>query len=181
MCMLKAVKWLLLGAALYGKHLHVAELLHEHHALVDFQGGGGQAPLHAASRDGLVDIVRWLLDHGADANAEDVQQRVPLFVAVCRGHLKICRVLFPIFTPGLACSIYYRDQLNVMRLLPDHSAKPNALDINGSTPLHHSSFWQREGHLGAKGTAEGPRLLFEREAKIDIEHIEGKTSRPRCN
>jgi len=177
-----------LGAALYGKHFHVAELLHEHHALVDFRGGGGQTPLHAASRDGLVDIVRWLLDHGADVNAEDVQQRVPLFVAACRGHLEICRVLLEKNaniharnrwgeTPlhGSACPIYYQDQLNVMQLLLDHSAKPNALDINGSTPLHHSSFWQREGHLEAKGTIEGSRLMLERGAKIDIENIEGKT------
>lgn len=177
-----------LGAALYGKHFHVAELLHEHHALVDFRGRGGQTPLHAASRDGLVDIVRWLLDHGADVNAEDVQQRVPLFIAACRGHLEICRVLLEKNaniharnrwgeTPlhGSACPIYYQDQLNVMRLLLDHSANPNALDTYGSTPLHNSSFWQREGHLEAKGTVDGSRLLLERGAKIDIKNIEGKT------
>ena len=131
--------------------------------------------------------MKWLLDHGADMNAEDDHKRAPLFMAACRGHLEICRMLLEHKaytdarnmwgeTPlhGSACPIYYRDQLDVMGLLLDRGADPNARDINESTPLHNSSFWQKEGHLAAKGTVEGARLLLKRGARIGIKNIEGK-------
>jgi hypothetical protein len=46
-----------LGAALYGRHLQVAELLYEHGADVRIQGGKDRTLLHLASRKGLVDTV----------------------------------------------------------------------------------------------------------------------------
>jgi Ankyrin repeats (3 copies) len=58
-----------LGAALFGKHPQVAELLYEHGAGVGVPADKGWTLLHFASRDGLVDPARWLLNHGADTNA----------------------------------------------------------------------------------------------------------------
>jgi ankyrin repeat protein len=58
-----------LPAALYKRHFHVANLLYRHGAVVDVQGDDKYTPLHAASFHGQVDIMRWLLDHGADTNA----------------------------------------------------------------------------------------------------------------
>ena len=59
-----------LGAALYRKHLQVSELLYEHGANVRVRGPMEFTSLHAASVNGSVDATRWLLNHGADANAQ---------------------------------------------------------------------------------------------------------------
>ena len=57
-----------LPAALYKKHFRLANLLHNHGANLDCRGLCKRTPLHSASTNGSVDIVRWLLNHGADAN-----------------------------------------------------------------------------------------------------------------
>jgi hypothetical protein len=57
-----------LPAALYKKHFHLADLLHKHGADVDCRGLFERTPIHSASIDGSVDVMRWLLNHGADAN-----------------------------------------------------------------------------------------------------------------
>jgi hypothetical protein len=58
-----------LAAALYRRHFQIADLLHQHGAVLPI-GGNGRTLLHAASKDGLVDVAQWLLI-GADANAQD--------------------------------------------------------------------------------------------------------------
>jgi ankyrin repeat protein len=59
-----------LPAALYKRHFRVADLLYRHGADVEVRGNGEKTPLHAASTCGDVDIMRWLFDHGANANAK---------------------------------------------------------------------------------------------------------------
>jgi uncharacterized protein len=49
--------------------------------------------LHFASKDGYVDAVRFLLDHGADANAQDNGHVTPLLLASERGPLGIVQLL----------------------------------------------------------------------------------------
>ena len=61
-----------LGAALYGKHLQVAELLYEHGANIHVRSGGRRTLQHFTSLDRLADATRWLLSHGANANVQDV-------------------------------------------------------------------------------------------------------------
>ena len=61
-------KILPLPAALYRRHLDVANLLYHHGAVVDVRSDDDFTPLFAASYHGDVDTMRWLLKHGADAN-----------------------------------------------------------------------------------------------------------------
>jgi hypothetical protein len=58
-----------LQAALYNRHFRIANLLLKHGAIVDVRGDSGWTPLHAASWPCDIDVMRWSLDHGADANA----------------------------------------------------------------------------------------------------------------
>ena len=58
-----------LPAALSKGHFRVANLLYSHGAVVDVRDVDERTPLYVASYFGQVDTMRWLLDHGADANS----------------------------------------------------------------------------------------------------------------
>ncbi|KAH9069464.1 hypothetical protein EDB83DRAFT_436884, partial [Lactarius deliciosus] len=58
-----------LAAALSNKHIQVAELLHQHDAVLHISHSS-HTLLHAASEDGLMDVTKWLLSIGANANAQ---------------------------------------------------------------------------------------------------------------
>ena len=74
-------------AALSGK-VEIAEMLVSH--------GGGQGAgeaLHAAIRPGHVDMVKWLLDKGADPNTPNFEGKTPLYMALTSEHEEIARLL----------------------------------------------------------------------------------------
>jgi ankyrin repeat protein len=62
-----------------------------------------------------------------------------------------------------------------MQLLLDRRANPNPRDNNGSTPLHHSSWWKEGGCVATWESVEGTRLLLKYGAIIDNEDNEGGT------
>ncbi len=102
-------------------------------------------PLLVAARDGHTEIVRLLLDAGADVNAvEPTFGAVPLHKATYNGHAEIVRLL---------------------------SARPGVnLDYqgpsNGYTPLH-DALWH--------GFGECARILVEAGARLDLEGHDGLT------
>lgn len=67
-----------LVAALAGKHLQTAELLHHSGADPNVQSFGGDTPLHSAAYYGDVEMVRVLLNCGADANIRNYTGETPL-------------------------------------------------------------------------------------------------------
>ncbi|KAH9975227.1 ankyrin repeat-containing domain protein [Russula vinacea] len=77
-----------LVAALRGKHFKVAELLHRNGADVDVRDRQEDTPLCEACRYGVSDVAQWLLNHGADANAQGCWNGSPLRLAAYLGHLK---------------------------------------------------------------------------------------------
>ena len=81
-------------AALCGVQDVAAFLINERLQDVNVRGfDKKETPLHVASRLGHVDIVRLLLEHGADAQAQDDDKRTPLLLASLNGHLEAARVL----------------------------------------------------------------------------------------
>jgi ankyrin repeat protein len=108
------LNWSPLVAALCNRHIHVAELLRQHGAVLH-TSYGGRTLLHAASKDGMMNVVRWLLNIGVDANAQQDDHRTPLHLAAANG------------------------QLEIVQTLLGHGADANAAaSWNNRTPLHEA-------------------------------------------
>ncbi|KAH8983263.1 ankyrin repeat-containing domain protein, partial [Lactarius hatsudake] len=109
-----------LAGALCNGHIQVAELLHQHGAVLHI-GYESRILLHAASLDGSVDVAEWLLNIGADANAQQYDHTTPLHLAAAGGHLGVVRML-----------LGHGADVHVARTMDD------------CTPLHNAS---RGGHV----------------------------------
>jgi ankyrin repeat protein len=80
------------------------------------EGLGGYTPLHYASREGHVNCVAMLLEHGSDVAAVTTAGRAtPLHRAAFTG------------------------RLDVIAMLLDANADASAVDADGETPLHKAS------------------------------------------
>lgn len=73
----------------------------------------GMSPLHAAVESGNIEIIQFLLDHGAKPNIRDYQRRTPLMM------------MDEDATP------------EIFDLLIRYGAKTNLVDKEGNTALHH--------------------------------------------
>ena len=177
-----------LVAAFHGKHFRIAELLHQHGADVNVVDRWNSTSLLVASATGNLEVVQWLLNRGADVNAQDNRSNAPIHLAAGWGRLGVVRMLIECNadidlrgrfgrTPlHFAASRYYNDDhVGVMQLLLDHGANPNERDDNGSTPLHHHSWWKEEGYVATHGIIECTRLLLKYGAIIDAEDNKGRT------
>ena len=79
----------------------------------------GSTPLHCATWKGHQEIVALLLDAGADVNAQNRNEHwgtTPLHAAA------------------------HANQAAIAQLLIKHGADINAQDLNGRTPMHHTTF-----------------------------------------
>jgi ankyrin repeat protein len=178
-----------LVVALRWKHFEVAELLHQNGADVDVCDPSENTLLRRASRNGVLDIMQWLLDHKADVNAQGSGGYAPLHCAAQCGHLQAFQMLIehnadihvqnafgmtPLHSAAASYEVH-RDHIDIMQVLLDHGANPNARDNDNSTPLHHSSWWEKGNYARHQGTVEGTRLLLKHGATIDAEDNEGRT------
>ena len=68
-------------AALAGEHLQTADLLHHNGADVHVRGLYENSPLHSAAGHEKFEVVRKLIEYGADINARDEDGGTPLFDA----------------------------------------------------------------------------------------------------
>ena len=168
-----------LPAALYKRHFHLANLLHKHGADVDCRGDDMRTPLLSASVFGNsdVDVMRWLLNHGADANARNRWGSTSLERAAANMQVEAVQVLLEHNadtnsqndlgqTPLLATIDWAKDTLDVARRLLEHGADPNICSDSHSTPLHEAS---------SNGYLEVARLLLSYEAKVDAKNDKGRT------
>jgi len=78
------------AAARLGKLDVLERLVREQPDRVHARGGDGQTPLHFA---GSVEIARWLLDHGADLDALDVDHESTPAQYLVRDHQDVARLL----------------------------------------------------------------------------------------
>jgi ankyrin repeat protein len=136
-------------AALWGLHTIVEFLVIEHSQAVHCRGLTNMVtPLHLASKEGHVDIARFLIEHGADAGARDNDNCTPLHWASQQGHSEVVRVLVERgvevnardhsdWTPLHAAS--QNGRLEVVRFLLEHGADADASDRGGWTPLQWPS------------------------------------------
>ena len=157
-----------LAAALYNRHFQVAELLHQHGAVLP-TGYRSRTLLHAASADGMVDVAEWLLNIDADASARvPYSHRTPPHFAAANRHLDIIQISLAHGVDVDATAGADHDvplhgasssgQVDTTQLLIEHGVGVHARDQDQSTPLHLAS-WSR-------GNAETVQLLIEHGADV---------------
>ena len=172
-----------LHLASYHGGFKVAWLLLNHCVNINVRGKMSRTPLHEVLTgldntlpDYYVDAVRFLLDHGADVDAEDDNRSTPLHVISKHGNVKAARLLLE---HGARVDARDNDQstplhlasrngnVEAVRLLLERGADVHALNDKRSTPLHFAS---------QSGNVEAVRLLVEHGA--DIHALDGNRSTP---
>jgi len=165
-----------LVAALETEQFEVAELLCRHGAHVDVRGYRECTPLWNASNKGHLEIVQWLLRHGADPNLWDGPDgRTALYSVAKWGTLEVAQTLLqhnadPNIQDSKGQTPLHGASKNgngeVVRLLLEQGVEVNARKKDGSTPLHLAS---EDGYL------EVARVLIEHGADRDAEDNKGRT------
>src|SRR6266702_3376122 len=165
----------------------VAQLLLERGGAVNAQRDDHWTSLHLASYLGKPDIARLLLDHGANANAEADNGESPLH-KVSKGKyesqedgVRIAQLLLERggdvnaqrddhWTSLNLAS--YLGKFDIARLLLNHGAKVDAVDVLGKTPLHHVSKGTYDSEDAGVGIAQ---LLLEHGADVTAKSRSGET------
>jgi len=110
---------LIIKAAKQGNLLALKSLLAGDQSLLDARDSDGSTPLHCATWKGHEHIVAALLEAGADVNAvnqNDHWGTTPLHAAA------------------------HANQAAIAKLLLDHGADTKAKDMEGRTPMFHTTF-----------------------------------------
>ena len=137
--------WEMLMASTLGNLSKVQQLLKSEPSLANCEWGYF-TPLHFAVREGHTDIVKLLLDYGADATVKNLSwQDSPTTKARDRGHKTISDLLQNHLTSKFQSSpagaeichlIKERKISQVMELLRKTPALLHSSDDRGNTPLH---------------------------------------------
>jgi ankyrin repeat protein len=125
-------------AAAHSGHLEAVQVLLEHCADINLQHFLGETALYCAltghgSDEKVVEIVRRLLEHGADPNIRNKKHKIPLHQASSRGYLEAARLLLSYGakvdekdeegkTPFQLAASKGRDEMR--KLLVEHGAVP---------------------------------------------------------
>ena len=106
-----------------------------------------ETPLHVALRSGHAGVARLLLEHGADAKAQDGDKSTPLLLASRGGHAEVARVLLKHgvdpevqdedgWSPLEVAS--FHGHVEVARVLLEHGADVKNRDTDNRTPLYYT-------------------------------------------
>ena len=82
-----------LAAIFLGDAARTSSLLRRHPHLATTLDGRGDQPIHHAARNGDTEIVRLLIEHGADVNAKNPRGHTVLYCAGGHGHLDTLELL----------------------------------------------------------------------------------------
>ncbi|GIY29024.1 uncharacterized protein CDAR_557801 [Caerostris darwini] len=88
---------------------------------INTKSSKGFTPLHIAASEGYEDIIELLLDNGAKVNIEDDEQRIPVELAIIKGHTPTVKIL--VNKENLT------DEYMVFNILLNTAAKFGRLDI----------------------------------------------------
>lgn len=135
----------LLDAAKKGNLARVQKLLNPDNINCRDSQGRNSTPLHLAAGYNNLEVAEYLLENGADVNAQDKGGLIPLHNASSYGHLDIAALLIRFqtavnatdrwgFTPLHEAAQKARTQL--CALLLAHGADPYLKNQEGQTPLH---------------------------------------------
>lgn len=111
----------------------------------------GGTPLHFAVKKGKPEMIKLLIEKGADVNAKDEQGDTPLFAAVCSYSEKI-------------------KPLELMKILLDNGADIHARNNKGMTPLIYSVRF-----ISSRDEGDEIRFLISRGAEVNVKDNDGMT------
>ena len=149
----------LYSASQEGNAEEVRRLIHNHGVDVNFKMGSGSrwdsrfemregrwqtTPLIEATRKSHIEIVKILLDAGADIDREDAYKwmNTPLLWAVSYNHYEIVKFLLDAGAKVDQADMWGSTPLrcvkskDVAKILLEHGADPNKANEEGETPLH---------------------------------------------
>ncbi|UCK58910.1 hypothetical protein AFCA_001744 [Aspergillus flavus] len=127
----------------------VASLIHELKPDVNNRGYDEQTPLGVASEEGNLEIVRTLLEQGADVTMADIDGWTPIYTASHNGHTQVVRLLIENgsnvntsesggWTPvNTAC---YQGHVETVKLLLKSGADIYTATNKGITPLYAAAY-----------------------------------------
>ncbi len=139
--------------------------------------------LHRAALDGDIDMVTYLLDHGADVNATESGQ--PLIFSAIMGGAAITKLLLkhkmpingtgPYGIPALHMAAWVSTK-DVVELLTHAGADIHGLDTQGRTALYYTTY----AHLGGgpavpTDNVDIAAFLIARGAKVTLRDTQGET------
>ncbi len=108
-----------------------------------FSSNDGWGALHWAAYMGRLDVIKLLLENGADVNIRNGANNItPLFWAVHTGHLDAAKLLVEkgadvkIKMKGFETILHSPGTFETAKLLVDNGADVNAKNDRGMTPLH---------------------------------------------
>ena len=149
-----------------------------------------ETPLHIASSVGHLENIQVLLDHGAKADAENVDGQTPLHL-VSQSHFdeensNVTRLLLQqgmnVNTRDIkqrATPLHFasfRGHFQIAHVLLDHGADVNARNADNQTPLHRVSLSPRRMlQSGYKEANRLAQLILERGADVNVRDKEQAT------
>nr|CAB3466406.1 unnamed protein product [Digitaria exilis] len=138
----------------------VVKILLEHGADagadVNFISPSGLTVLMKAADDGLTDMVKFLLQSGADPNIADEDGKIPIMFAAVHGHRELVEILFPRTRPIPSVPDWSVDGIIRSMKFLCFEAQAMELDLLDATLLANRSLcWLRLG--------EGDRALLDAE------------------
>ena len=128
-----------------------------------------------AAQDGYVDVVRLLLDRGAEVNGQASGGMTPIHYAAWFAHADVVRLLLDrgaevnVKDNAGLTPLHYAAKdvyVDVIMLLLNRGADVNAKDNDGWTPLHDATW---DGH------ADVAVVLLDRGAQVNCKDNKGKT------
>ena len=150
-------------------------ILKRREANINAQAHNGRTPLHSAAFYGRKDLVKALLDHGANTYVQDEKGWSQLHLAAQEGHLEIVEMLVTMGAPvnaqsdnlrtpiHLACM---RSHTQIVSYLITHSADLSLKDSKQWTCLHVAYHHKRQ---------EVFRILLEHGIPVNAQTDEGRT------
>ncbi|HEY9151462.1 MAG TPA: ankyrin repeat domain-containing protein [Anaerolineales bacterium] len=140
----KAITLTIFEAAATGKMNHIMRILAHDPQLVNAYSDDGYQPLGLACFFGNLETARYLINSGARVNSPSQNEMnvTPLHSAAAGGHTEL------------------------VKLLLEHGANPNAVQKSGFTPLHAAA---------QNGDVQSIHALLFHGADADIKSAEGKT------
>lgn len=135
----------MVAAARVGLEASVKEMFYSGGDVNQREEDSGQTPLMMAASNGAEELVRFLLDHGANVAAQDVSGFTALLMAAAEGHVGAVRLLLSqgasvaesnaLGETALMLAVMH-GHLNIVSLLvEDFNADLHSRDEHGSTPI----------------------------------------------